>query len=779
MLIMKIQNENSFLQALQAGISLFTGSGFSLLAKDKNNNNLPTGAQLCKELQERFNKPQINNLSYISTILEKSQKDEYYNYLSDRFKVEHIDSLYYHINKLNIKNIYTTNIDNLIPKIFSQHPSKFLNDQLTNGLLPDKDAVNYLPLHGSVDQPIPKFVFDVASINNIYNDAPRIWNYLSHGIETYPTLFLGYSFNDAAVIQAVTSKSTFQNAQKDKWILLLETEESMSEFFEALGFNIIYGDIKQFLNYIGTHYNQDNLSDSLIWDESIELLGSSNKVPNSIFELSFQRPINDFFRGLPPEWSDVLSNQLYKTHYVNEIKNSIYDAEKNTIIIGAPVTGKTTVLMQLASMIDDWRYKLIYDNITISRAEYIVKLIGKNKAIIFVDNLYDSIDVLPVLDKPNIKIVAAERTHNWSIVSHLVDPSRYNVINITSLTNQDIQGIYDALPLSLRKQRLQKATSKDNKQDSIFEFVIRNITHQNIKERYRKFMSELEQDDPDLVEFLVLCGFIHSCRIPLSFEMAYSYFDDLNANAIMEMQKDVSDMITEFRPDNFIYNPDIDYYYPRSLYLAETIRDQCPIKILQKVLRRIIEQIPTVVICNYPTFRKHAFDKSIVDRAFPSWKDGQEFYEQVFLYDRKNPFVLQQGALYLAQKKQFPEAFIWIDKALNMTDNKYFSIRNSHAIILFDANINKSDRDGGVRNLLDESMMILKKCMKADARKRFHAIRFGVQSLRYYEKYGDDQAQAYIVEAKRWLDEQIKTDTWDYEANNIRTKLLEVMSIFQ
>lgn len=773
---MKIQNENSFLKALQTGVNLFTGSGFSVLAKDSEDRNLPTGGQLCEELRHNFKKSNSLNLSQVSTILEKSQRDEFYQYLSERFRVRYIDPLYYSINNISLKNIYSTNIDNLIPQVFLTHPHKYLNNRLTNGYLPDNDAVNYLPLHGSVDDVPQKFIFDVASIANIYNDAPRIWNSLSNELERFPTIFLGYSFSDASVIQAVTSKATFKNAQKDKWILLLEEEESVSEFFESLGFNTIYGNIEQFLSFIKTVnvHRPDELPKAE--GESIKELGTANKVPNSIFSIPFQRPIDDFFRGSPPTWSDILSNQLYKTHHIQGIIDSIH-GKKNTIIIGSPVSGKTTALMQIASAIENAGEKFIYDNITTSRAEYIAKLIGKNKVTIFIDNLYDNIDAISLLDKPNIKIVAAERTHNYSIISHLIDPEKYDVINITPLTDQDVQGVFDSLPLSLRKPTLHKASQKDNaKYDSLFEFVIRNITRQNIKDRYKTFMSELEQDDPDLLDFLVLCGFIHGCRIPLSFEMAYSYFDNLNSDAILGMRDDLSDMITDFSPEETIYDPNVEYYAPRSLYLAETIRDHCPIKVLQRVLIQVIEKIPTVLICNYRTFRRYAFDRLIVERAFPSWKEGKEFYEQAFLYDHRNPYVLQQGALYLARKKQYADAFVWIDRALNMTDDRFFSIRNSHAIILFDANIDKNGND--VRKYLDQSMSILEKCMKDDARKRFHALRYGKQALQYYDKYNDSQSQAYIDTAKKWLDDQIMENAWDYEAKGVRDKLLEVAALF-
>ena len=51
---MYIEEQNTFEQALRSGINLFLGSGFSILAKDKNGNKLPCGGDLLNELKSRF-----------------------------------------------------------------------------------------------------------------------------------------------------------------------------------------------------------------------------------------------------------------------------------------------------------------------------------------------------------------------------------------------------------------------------------------------------------------------------------------------------------------------------------------------------------------------------------------------------------------------------------------------------------------------------------------------------------------------------------------------------
>ena len=528
-----------------------------------------------------------------------------------------------------------------------------------------------------------------------------------------------------------------------------------------------------FLKYIGDFEN-DNTTYG-IEEERLSLL-KEYLIPHTIQELSSQRSISEFYGGSAPRWSDILSNLIYKTHHYSTIINEIYDKKKrNLVIIGAPVSGKTTLMMQAAKDVHDMGMKLFFTSLSERRAEYIAKLIGNDRAVLFVDNLYDSIDAISKLDKPNIKIICTERSHNYNIVSHLINEEDFNIINVTSLSDMDLQGIYSYLPESIRSEYLHKETELSlYGKDSIFEFVIRNVNIQNIRERYKEALKKLECDDRDLAEFLALCAYTHSCHIPLSFEMAYDYFDGFNYNDIFSLKEDANGIIKDYIPDDELKYEDMDYYYPRSFYIAEVILDACSPSLLRDVLTTFISNIPSFRVCNYKVFHKYAFDKVKALKAFENWHDGKAFYEKAFLYDKKNPYVLQQGALYLAQKKQYEEAFVWIERARSMTDDKYFSIRNSHAIILFNANIEKNDND--VRTELDRSMAILEKCMTNDSRKRFHANVYGSQSIKYYNRYRDEKSIHYLHQALDWINKEIDHSLWDVDTRKIRDEIQLLVS---
>jgi hypothetical protein len=780
---MNFEGQNLFEESLRSGINLFLGAGFSILAKDQQGNFLPLGSTLCDELKIQFKIAGDFNLIQVASILEKTKRAEFYSFLNRRFSVAEIPSEYYCINSLNIKGIYTTNIDNLVHKIFEKSKTKYLNDVAIGGSTNnDNTAVDYSALHGSILYPDRPLIFDIISLSNTYSSSPRVWNYLSAAVEKLPTLFWGYSLSDSSVIQSLTSRNAIEKAQKEKWIIIRKEDLSNSEYFSALGFKIIVSSTKEFLEYLnatswlkGAEFDSKKHSGNEYKD--IEFYFSKNLVPKSPVGLVV-RPIKDFFLGNPPIWTDIFSKQIFQTSHFSKIKDKIFAKKNSIIVIGAPVSGKTTILMHLAVNTNFEGIKLVFSNIELSKAQLLIKFLQDRPCLIFIDNFCDSVEAFNFLTKfKNIRVVGFDRSHNFGIISHLLDDEELEILNITKLSDLDIQGIYDSLPATLKKEVLKRETNTDYEKDSIFEFISRNVKSPTIKERYSNVLKDLMKKDIFLAEFLVLSSYVHYTRIPLSFEMALSYFSQRieSYDVILEMKNDLGDLLRDYSGELVIDN-DQDYYYPRSVYTAETILDLTEPNLLKDVINNVLYNIPSAQICHYNIFKKKAYDKNIINKAFLDWQEGKEFYEEAFQSDFHNPYVLQQGALYLAQKKRYTEAFQWIDKAITMTNNKYFSIRNSHAIILFDANIN-SKENSEIRHQLDLSMSILEKCIYDDKRKSFHAIRYGEQSVQYNDRYFDSKSFEYLRNASTWLKEEHRRMSWNNEISSLLKKVDERLKL--
>lgn len=764
----RIDFKETLIQAMKKGINLFVGSGFSLYAKDSNGKTLPTGSELLKELQEILG-PGQNDLARYCTIMERKNRSVLYNYLTSRFHVSSFDDCYNNLNLINLKGVYTTNIDDLVPQIVAKNQNRYINEQYNNGDCANNEGVNYLPLHGYVKYPENGYVFSVEKIATIYNQAPRLWSYLSSAVEKFPTLFIGYGLNDVGVIESILSQKTFKNAQKTMWIVLYNPSQDDIEYFEGLDFNIIIADTKEFLMEIP--HMADWTKSTKHHSSELETIFKANVIPKDSRDLP-QRPIEEFYRGLPPIWADIMRNVIYKTCFYKEIENSVY-SNKHTIIIGSPISGKTTLAMQVGKFINFDGVKLMFNDVNVNRAEYIAKIVGRKKALIIIENFADDIEAFLILKRlPNVKLIGIDRSHYFAIISHKISRGDFDIINVTDLKEQDIQGVIDTIPESIRKSANEIKRNKFNNDTSIFEFVIRHVKGQTIRDRYRDFIKELEIENIDLAEFLVLCAYMHVSRVPLSMEVAFSYFDEFDFQEVIDMRKQLSDFLQEVDEEELATN-NIDYYRPRSSIVAESILEYSSKNLLARVMWNVLKKVNSLTICNYHKFRRWAFDKALVMKAFPDWREGKEFYEEAFLFDNRNPYILQQGALYLSANRKYRDAFDWIDNAKTLTNDKHFSIRNSHAIILFDSNYEVNNAEAIKQ--LDVSMEILQKCYTDDMRRTFHAKTYADQALRYYKRIQNERAIGYLKQAQIWISEELKDNSWEYELKILNKRLIDTI----
>lgn len=769
----KIDLEGSLLKALKEGVNLFIGAGFPLLAKNVEGLNLPTGNELLAEIRINFeDTPDNLDLSKSAMYLEKTNKEKFIKFLQKRFNVTEFDKVYLNILKLNLKSVFTTNIDNLLLKIFENSYSLYLNDITIKGAnFNESKVVKYVPLHGAIYNNERKLIFSTADISSAFSNDRDIWQYLRLSIEEYPTIFWGYNLNDSGVIQTLFSNPSRESFQKTKWIVLRESNDSEIKYFKALGFNIIITDTASFLSYIkenekyliptldtSKHLSYDILKD--FKDMSIPKIGTGPI-----------RPLSDFFLGAAPLWNDIFTNKIYKTSHYEKIIELINKNLKNIFVLGTPLSGKTTLMMQIAAFYDFKGYKLVTNYISTNRAEIISKIFANQKLLFFIDGYQTNLEAIEILSKnKNIRILCFEREHNFETVSHKIDESLYEFYDITELSQRDIQSIYDSIPSNIKQKQL-RSNSNEN---SIFEFVCLNIQKQNIKERFKEVFNELNNKSENLVDLFVMCCYCHYCQIPVSIDMAFAFLGDklIDYREILNTIEQLGKLISDYDNNDPLIDKNQDYFQARSNIVADTVINQVPSNIFKRVLIRFHTNVPIFRIVNYHIFKKTAYDKDFFIKAFSKWEEGRDFYQ--YLYDKENDyFTLQQAALYLVNKRKFQEAFNWIDLAIQKSGGRIFSIKNTHAIILFEANIYKSDTDIVVKQNLDKSMAMLSECYGIDKRKYYHARIFAVQAISYNNKYNDSISKEYLETAKLRLTAELK-DAPYFKHKRLRELLKEV-----
>lgn len=767
-----IENESNFDAAIKGGMNLFLGSAFSILAKDKAGKPLPTGTQLVSELVGEFGlPPSVANLelSQVCTIIEHTRNDQLRSYLTQRFTVDQFDERYKQLEKVNIKNVFTTNIDNLLYQVFAESKSKYLHDTDALGAsYGDKTAISMIALHGSVLNERRPYRFGAPAIAAAFATDSDRWYFLANRIRQFPTLFWGYSVGDAGTLQAL-NPDIGSGQLRDMWILVHETSghDGAVDFFRAMNLQIIAGDTASLLDYFGKIKGED-LPTGELDAVDLEALFPQEAIPKlGQFPV---RSVLEFYLGASPQWSDIILGDLHKTNHFRTARNAL-NSGKHTMLIGAPVSGKSTLILQLATEEFADKIKFISNYLTFEKAQLILRNLGHRKAIIFIDNLADSLDAVQFLSTcDNITLCCAERDYNYGIVDHRVRHDRIFTIDVTELSAADIQACVQAIPREIRRATyvLPTKMGRAGMGPSLFELIETNVTKPTLNRRFARVLQQLNSQDPLLRDVLVMVSYVHQARTLVSMDILFAFLRGItkDPDRVLAIRNKLGALLSDYRePDLVEEHGDQDYYVTRSTAVSEAVLANTQPSVLKSMLLRFHANVSPYRIPRFDVFRRYGFDQRLVSKAFPDAEEGKAFYERLYERDH-SPYLLQHSALYLAKKHRYQEAFRLIDQAILESGGRIWSIRNSHAIILFEANTDHYEHPSG-RQALQESMKLLTECYQWDNRKPFHVVTFADQALRYWNFYADDEALDYLRTAREWLRDESVRSSWNHSVKRL------------
>ncbi len=768
---MQIQNEALFRHSLSEGINLFLGAGFSVLAEGANKK-LPVGGDLKDELLDHFKrkKPSSLNLAQLCQIISSTNKDGLVNFFRDRFTVSKFDPVYKGLEKASIKAIFTTNIDDLVFNIFKDSHKYYVNDiQLRGPVIAGSNAIDYVALHGSVAYPDADFAFSPIEIAASFErDKDKWFGYIGR-IQTTPTLYWGYRVEDAGVLQALSKEASNGRKKADAWIVLRRNDEEAIEYYSSLGFQIIISETDELLKYIAAN-------------TQVNLPASTHNALSNVFK-EYQIPqlatvpvrsLTEFFLGAEPTWYDIYSGKLHETSHFAAAKNAIIGS-KHVVLVGGPVTGKSTLLKQLAIGLTGLGTPFYINEITPEKAQLFVRDIdSKNSKILaFIDNAADASEAIQVLIRSkNIKVVATERDYIFDSVSHRFPSRTFKLLDVSGLSEIDTQAVQNSIPNDVKRRLFSQTEDQlaSGAEPTFFDVITSTITENSLADRFINAIKSMKQTMPAEHDVLLMACYLHACRVPTSIDIASAYVRsfDLSAMDAFNILESMGSLLSPY--EGTLADSAQAFYVPRSRAVAEVVMSKVPAHDLRRMLEMFHSEVSPTKISRYDIFRRAAYDARTIGRAFPKWEDGLEFYDIAFRRDPTHS-LKQQGALYLSQKKNYELAFSWIDEARGMTGHNNPTIRNSYAVILFAANYDKM-ATSEVLATLDESMEILQKCYDDDYRKVYHAKIFAEQAIKYSRKFPDSKRlPMYLEKSETWLDAELKNRPGDRWMRNLARQI--------
>lgn len=746
---MDIENAASFEVALRDGVNLMLGSGFSVLARDVQGKSLPVGSELADELRERFGVDKAKSLSLpqIYTILSAKDREGVDDYLRTRFTVADMDSRYAALAEINVAMIFTTNIDDLPWKIYENSKTAYLNDVVIRGpQFRDKAAVDYAPLHGSVLDDARPFRFTSIEVASSFGADPTLWQTFRRRLSAGPTLFWGYSLQDAAALESLQTPGAAGIPNGNNWITVRprDQDEPLVDYLRALRFQIVVAETDELLEHLARLAAKQPPASATQVLSSLDQYRppSPHRVP--------KRPVVDFYGGAAPAWSDVFRPDVPRLEQFRVVENSL-NSKKDVIVTGIPASGKTTLLMQLAAASAGPGETFFPNALTKEAADRLLRAIGNSNATVVIDRFCDDVDAWNLLHGvPNVTVVAADRDYNIGTVTHILDKKGVEFVSLSEISELDQGAIRAALPASVRTPRLIRPNVTDGSV-SILDFNLANTTSKGLQARLVGAIREFQIDDPIAAEMLILIAYVHACGTVLSMDMAMAYWRDRlgGYSEVLALIDRVGKLLSEYEGD-LQEDDGQDYFAARSVVVADAALDSASNVMLRTVLSTFHTNLTTTRICRFDVFRRRGYSHRIVGRAFQDTKEAVDFYD--FLLDKdSNPYLLQQKALLLSGRKRYGDSFVAIDQALAMSRKKNWRITATHAELLFDANIALSAESADARKQVDKAMALLRECYESDRRRSLHAFSYARRALKYFAQFGDAVSRSYLEQAQQWL----------------------------
>lgn len=779
------------------GLNLYLGAGFSIYAYNADGESLPLGNDINERLIKLFSLDESRNFNLSKTCqkIKKDNTDMLEKILKETYTIKSFDREYISITRLPIKNIVTINIDNLLEKVYDDPESSVnLSDSAIYGSLEKEKVVNLYKLHGSVTYPFgTKMSFTEKELTDLFIRDKGLFETVSFKLSVAPTIFWGTSLYDNNTLELICNSESYAKSAMQKWIVVYPNEKNKEfiEDFEDLGFNIIEADTKELIQYLKAQsFARGTDIKKYIYREYREKF-PSNFVCNELKRSGVRRPVVDFFAGAEPQISDIMSNNVSRISYFTNALEIILSGNI-TLITGIPGCGKSTLLMQLAFSNELSGRKLWFNNIIKQEAERLIKLVEKDdNVIVFIDNLYNNIDALQVLkSKDGIRLVVAERALNFEYVKRFLNISSDRILDISNLNSGDIQMVCKSMN---RSSADAIDLMKENENISLLEIVFFVATNAVIQDRIKRYISDLLRFEDEslkinLLEIFTLVNYTSYCGIPCSMDMMYFYFSDGidSYTDILYALEKMNKIIVESSEDG-VYEQDQNYMIMRSKLFSEKSLSLIDNNMIAQVLNRFLDKVSTQIIYRYDIFKRRAYDADLTKRAFDV-DSGIKFYEKI-LEINQSPYIRHQYALFLQRKNLYDLAWKQIDQAYTESRKKIFSIANTHAIIMFEKNINNKMNNENelvlLKKTIDKSFSTLEYCITQDVRVNYHALTYSRHAIRYYERFGfDEYTEQYIDSALNQLDIILTSGEYIFrgilrELKNLQKELSEIKQILK
>lgn len=441
-------------------VVLFLGSGFSLgamgsLLDDEGKKIALPNVQQLKEILS--NKILYTNKvdGTLKDICEDCQEDNCSHYaqiMRDLFRVSSFQKFHELYAEVNWKSIFTTNVDNLIERVFEEKHKQICSLYSENPKYKERGAVKYFKLHGDANIAPEQITFstmDYISSSARRNDCR--FEALTEALKTENFVFIGTSLSEEWDFDIKCQQADVYIISNKTYFVLKEYDDKLIKRIKRRFRNavLIQETAESFISKVIDYISNCPIKVKNFAYDKCNLKHIQRK--NYDVE-TYLKP--DLYLGAEPTWKDIFSNHDVIWEKTRKAISETNSDERFicTLIVGKPISGKTTMLYRLGANFcekytvleylgDDFFEDIIqYKN---DGAEF------KQSSIILLDDanwILGRIEkLIDLLEDTNIYLIATVREKEYEKRQHLFDEMINSKIRVFSdinrLTTKDY-GLY-------------------------------------------------------------------------------------------------------------------------------------------------------------------------------------------------------------------------------------------------------------------------------------------------------------------------------------------------
>ena len=359
---------------------LFLGAGFSLGAKTKSGEGIPTGAQLKKIIIEKFLKIKEANVEYKELIgyslaqvcqyCTNKQDASYLNdFLTDFFSQVTPAEAHLRLSNYFWKRIYTTNIDDLVENIFKQKQKEIIVQQYVRKFTFKKEnATEYFKLHGSVTNPSEGFTFSTDEyVDSIIQSRDYRFSSLSTDMHSENFIFLGSGMEEINLDYyfKLYENSGYPSSRGKIFVINPNPSLLLKGKIERVQGTLIEWNSNQFFDFIDSIVATKVSITKYDLNRNVRDLGFINVKTLRDSFIDIKNYDSELYLGYEPKWEDIFSDWDFIDERITSAFSKFHkvSGDQKTAVLsfyGKSYIGKSTFLKRVGNDLRNLGYETYY-----------------------------------------------------------------------------------------------------------------------------------------------------------------------------------------------------------------------------------------------------------------------------------------------------------------------------------------------------------------------------------------------------------------------------------